>query len=303
MGGRKSIIKNTASDYVFDITNITILVLFTLTILLSLLSVVSVSFISKAELSSQDLIIFPRHPSLDAYKIILMGSNDIPKGYLITVLRTIIGTFLNMLFSCFLAFLLTKRDLPFRKGITLFLFFTMLFGGGLIPTYLVVKSTGLLGSFWVYIIPGLISVWNVLLLRNFMMEIPQSLTDAAEIDGCSQLRLLFQIILPLSTAAIVTISLFYAVGHWNSWWDAYLYISNRNLFPLQLILRNILATALIKISDLSGVNLAELMQTLRPPSRSIQNAAVIITMLPIVCVYPFLQKYFIKGIMIGSIKG
>ncbi len=296
-------IRDTIGDKIFNTFNLTIISVFTLAILLPLIYVVSVSFISNEELSSRASVFLPIHPSLSAYKLILQGSNDMLNGYKITLSRTIIGTFLNLLFSCFVGYALSRKDLPFRKGITLYLFFPMLFSGGLIPYYVVVKSVGLSDNFWVYIIPALVSVWNCLLLRNFMMEIPDSVVEAAKIDGASHTRILFQIIIPLSRAALVTIGLFYAVGHWNDWWTAYLFIRKRELFPLQLILRNILITATVSLDNLGNTSMGELMTSMRPPSRAMQNAALVITTLPIVCVYPFLQKYFIKGVMVGSIKG
>lgn len=300
----KSLQKENVSDKIFNFFNVFILAVFSATILLPLVYTVSVSFISIDELASRSgLIIFPRQPSLDAYKLILFGSNDIRSGYFVTVARTVAGTALNMVFTCFLAFLLSHKDLPYRNGITVYLLITMMFGGGLIPYYLTVRFTGLIDSFAVYLVPGLVSVWNTLVLRNFMMEIPESLIDAAEIDGCKQAAILFRIVIPLSKASLVTIGLFYAVGHWNSWFDAYLFISQRKLFPLQLMLRNILMTATINIDKLENANLADLMNTLRPPTRSVQNAALVITTLPIICVYPFAQKYFVKGVMVGSVKG
>lgn len=296
-------IKETMSDRMFNIINFIVLTIFTLLILLPVLYVISVSFLSNAEIASRSgLILFPKKPSLGAYKLILFGSDDILQGYIVTISRTLVGTFLNILFSCFLAYLLSHKDLPFRRSITMFLLITMLFGGGLIPYYLIVRFTGLIDSFWVYIIPGLISAWNVFVLRNFMMEIPESLVEAAEIDGCSHLRSLFQIIIPLSKASLATISLFYAVGHWNSWFDNYLFVKVRELYTLQFILRNILVTATLSLDKLDpGMN--ELMMGMRVPTRAMQNAALVVTTLPIICVYPFLQKYFVKGVMVGSIKG
>jgi len=301
---RRSAIRESVQDRIFNFINISILTLFGMVIVFPLLYTVSVSLLSNSELGSRSgLILFPYKPSFDAYKLILRGSDDIRNGYIVTVSRTMLGTALNLTFTCFLAYLLSRKDLPFRKSITLYLLITMIFNGGLIPTYLTVISTGLRNSFLVYLIPGLTSVWNTLVMRNFMMEIPDNLVESAEIDGCSQVRVLFRIIIPLSKASLVTIGLFYAVGHWNSWFDAYLYIKNRDLFPLQLILRNILATATLNVDKLNNVNLEELITTMRPPTRSVQNAALVVTTLPILCVYPFVQKHFVKGVMVGSIKG
>ena len=296
-------IKESGKEKLFDIFNISYMIIFLLVIVVPLLYIVVNSFVSLEESSRRAVIIIPEKLDLTAYNLILFGSTDIISGYTITLFRTIVGVSLNMLFSCFVAYILSRRDLPFRNIITMYLFITIMFGGGLIPYYVVAIATGMQNNIWVYIIPGLISVWNVLLLRNFMMEIPESINESAEIDGANQVYILFKLIIPLSVPSLVTIALFYAVGHWNSWFDAYLFMTDANKFPVQLILRNILITAQLNMSDLKGSQLEEMMRNARPSERSIQNAAVVVSTLPIVCVYPFIQKYFVKGIMVGSVKG
>jgi putative aldouronate transport system permease protein len=157
-----------------------------------------------------------------------------------------------------------------------------------------------LNNVWVYILPQIISVWNTLLIRNFIMNIPESLEESAEIDGANVIHIIFSIILPLSIPALVTIGLFYAVGHWNSWWDAFIFVSDVRKQPIQLVLRNILASAEMRINAITGsIDATEI----KPPSRAIQSATIVVTTVPIVIIYPFIQKYFIKGIMIGAVKG
>ena len=179
-------------------------------------------------------------------------------------------------------------------------FFTMLFGGGLIPTYMVVKMFGLIDSLWSMVIPGMVSAWNMFIMRNFFYSIPESLEEAALIDGANQAQIMIRVTLPLSKAVLATIGLFYAVGHWNSWFDAMLYINTSTKLPMQNILRNIINS----VSDLEalGSEQFELMDV-KPASTSLRCAVIVITATPIIVVYPFVQKYFVKGVMIGSVKG
>lgn len=296
-------IKETGFERVFNILNIFFMITAALAVILPMLYLLANSFITMEEAARRQFIMIPEKFDLTAYKLILFGSPDIPNGYKITLFRVTVGTFLNMLFTCFLAYALSRKDLPFRDSITLYLFITMLFNGGLIPYYVVAIATGMRNNIWVYIIPGLVSAWNVLLLRNFMMEIPESIIESAEIDGANQVYILFKLIIPLSIPSLVTIALFYAVSHWNSWFDAYLFVTNTKRIPLQLILRNILVTTQVNLHELQGSQISEILRYSRPSDRAVQNAAVVVSTLPIVCVYPFLQKYFIKGIMMGSVKG
>lgn len=293
-------VKETRSEKIFYYTIVFVIIVYSIVVLLPLLNVVIGSLVSSKEVSENSII--PHKISLDAYKYILSASNSIIDGYKVTVLRVVVGTFLNMLFSCCLAYTISKGDLPGKKAITIFIYFIMLFSGGLIPYYIVVRLTHLYNNFWVYIIPGLVSVWNVLLLRNFIMQIPSSFSESAEIDGASEFNILFRIIMPLSVPAMVTIALFYAVAHWNDWFTALLFISDTKKYNLQYVLVDILKKSVVSLSGKNKQAMNALISN-PPPSYAIQNAAVIITTLPIVIVYPFLQKYFIKGIMLGGVKG
>lgn len=199
-----------------------------------------------------------------------------------------------------LAYGLSKDNLKGKTVITGFVFFTMLFSGGLIPTFILVKGLGLIDSRWAMVLPCLVNTWNLLIMRNFFYAIPKSLEEAAVIDGANDIQILTKVVLPLSKASIATIGLFYAVSHWNAWFDAMLYINKTPLLPMQNILRNII-TAASSIGDLG----AEAYNSLDvvPPSQSIRAATIVITTLPILVVYPFVQKYFVKGVMVGSVKG
>jgi len=293
-------VARTRGEAAFNVANILFMVLLMVAIFVPLLSVVSTSLVSNQELARRNIVIIPDTPDLTAYKVIFRRGGPIFDAYKITLFRVLVGTTINMVFTYFVGYALSRKDLPGRTLLTLFFFFTMMFGGGLIPYYIVVKSFGLINSVWVYILPGIISVWNMLLMRNFIMAIPVSLTDAAEIDGASQFTIIWRVVLPLSVPALVTIGLFYAVGHWNAWWDAYLFVSTPKKQPMQLFLRNVLAQLQASMAAINQqVNLSEQ----QPTPRAVQNAVVVVATVPIAVVYPFLQKYFIKGIMIGSIKG
>ena len=216
----------------------------------------------------------------------------------VTVSRTIVGTLLSLLLTALTAYPLSKRDLPGGQVIMAMFLFTMIFQAGMIPTFLAIKDYGLLDTFWALIIPEALSVYNMIIMRTFFQGIPSELIEAAAIDGCSEMKTLWKIVLPLSTPVLASIGLFYAVWHWNAWFDAVLYITKRKLWPMQTLLREILLSS--SIADLEqGGALAEAM----PPTSTVQAAAIMVSVIPIACVYPFLQKYFVKGIMIGSVKG
>ena len=288
----------TIGDKLIDIVIILIMIILAACVMLPMLNIVSLSLTSAQEIATKRTIIIPTNINFDGYRAMLDSGSVLLAGFKVTFLRVIIGTTINLLCSYFVGFALAKPDLPGRTWITFFFFFTMLFGGGLIPTYIVVKSVGLINNFWVYILPGVMSVWNMLLIRNFIMNIPQALFESAQIDGAGNLRVIFQIALPLSVPALATIGLFYAVAHWNAWWDSYLYTSKIELQTAQLVLRDILARANMQVKDSLYA-----LDKIKPPSRAVQNAAVIITTAPILLVYPLLQKYYVKGIITGAVKG
>lgn len=271
-----------------------------LAVLFPLLSVVMTSLVSSKEIAMKRFVIIPSQIDLTAYKFILQGSDILLKAYKVTIFRVIVGTTLSLFVSYLAAYAFSKPDLPGRNWLTMFYYFTTLFSGGLIPYYIVVRSAGLVNSIWVYILPSLISVWYTLLIRNFIMNIPDSLIESSKIDGASEVQVIFRIVLPLSVPALVTIGLFYAIDQWNSWWDAFLFVSDTNKQPVQLVLRNILALTETRMNALTGRITSD---TIRPPSRAIQNATIIVSTVPIVLIYPFVQKYFVKGIMVGAIKG
>jgi len=206
-----------------------------------------------------------------------------------------VGTLLSLVFMCMAAYPLSRKHLPHRGFYTTFIIITMFFSGGLIPTYLLIKSLGLINSVWVYIIPGLVNTFNLIILRNFFMGIPSELEDSAKIDGANEIRILAQIIIPLSAPVLATLALWGAVAHWNNWFDAMLYMQDKTKITLQLLLRRLVIA-----------NMADPMMpvpTEEEDPAMVKAAVTMFTALPILLVYPFLQKYFVKGVMVGSIKG
>ena len=293
--------KQFSGEKIFQIFDITLMCIFMVLVLIPVFTVLMTSFVSEAEIAQRGtFIIIPQKFDFSAYKMLLASGKNILRAYGNTLFRVLIGTSLNLLFTITLAYGLSRKNLKGRNLFTAFVFFTMFFSGGLIPTFILVKSLNLLDSRWSMIFPGLINTWNLLIMRNFFYAIPKSLEEAAIIDGANDMQILTKVVLPLSKASIATIGLFYAVAHWNAWFDAMLYINKTSLLPMQNILRNTI-TAASNIGDLG----AEAYNSLDviPPSQSIRAATIVITTLPILTVYPFIQKYFVKGVMVGSIKG
>ena len=293
--------KKLSGEKVFQVFDILIMCIFMALIIIPVFTVLMTSFVSEAEIARRGtFILIPEEFDFSAYKMLFAGGKNIIRAYGNTLFRTIVGTFLNLLVTISLAYGLSRKELKGRTFLTGFVFFTMLFSGGMIPSFILVKGMGLIDSRWSMVLPCLVNTWNLLIMRNFFYGIPKSLEEAAVIDGANDMQILGRIVLPLSKASIATIGLFYAVGHWNAWFDSMLYINQTALLPMQNILRNII-TAASSIGDLG----AEAYNSLDvvPPSQSIRAATIVVTTLPILAVYPFIQKYFVKGVMVGSVKG
>jgi len=262
---------------------------------LPFLQVVASSFTTNQELIKNNFVLIPHTYSLEAYRFIF-SSNVIPRSLIITVLITIIGTFINLLFTSMTAFGLARRELYGRRLFMFLIVFTMLFSGGLIPTYLVVKQLHMLNSYWAVLLPDAISAFNLILMRNFFMSLPEEMFDSARMDGCNDLSIYFRIALPLSKAALATFTLFYAVGHWNDFMQPFLYLNDYKMWPIQIWLRQIIVLATGNFSDYVPKNVVI-------PTKSLQMAMIVVASLPIMLVYPFLQQYFTKGVLLGSVKG
>ena len=243
------------------------------------------------------LYLLPRKLSLSSYADIL-GRSTFQHSILVTVARTLIGTPLAVLVTSALAYVLSYRDLIGQKPLNVLFIFTMYFGGGMVPYYMVLKNLGLLDNFLVFILPNLLSVYNMILVRNYIESMPEALFDAARIDGANDLTIFFRLVLPLSKPIIMTIALFVAISQWNSWFDAYLYTNSQSLKTMQSILVEILNQ--YQTSDAGAAAANRMSQSITPDS--IRMAATMVTTIPIIMVYPFIQKYFVKGIMLGSVK-
>ena len=270
------------------------MVLICISVLYPCLYVLACSFSNNNSVVRGEVSIYPVRPTLDAYRY-LFKYRLIGSGYQNTLFLVIVGTAINMLLTMTTAYGLAKKTLVGRKPLMFMITFTMMFNGGLIPNYILVSDLKLMDTLWSLILPSAISAYNLIIMKNFFETLPEELNEAARIDGLSEIGILFRIVVPLSMASIATIGLFYAVGHWNAYFSAALYLNSRRNWPLQLVLRNLLANA----------NMSELPQDLSStvPYESLKMAVVVVTIGPIIVLYPFIQKYFVKGVMIGSLKG
>ena len=290
--------RNSVGENFFNFLIITILLILTLSFLLPFIIVLSTSLISELEWAERGgHVLYPKNLSFAAYEILFGKSYVLFNAYQITFLRVTLGTFCNMIFTTSLAYALAQKDLPGRVPLTFLVFFTMIFNGGLIPHFLLVDFLNIRNTIFALFVPTLINGWYLLIMRNFFMKIPRDLVDAAIIDGASPFKILVNVVLPLSMPVIATISLFYAVYHWNEWFYASIYISENDMKPMQIILRGLLNQA-----TMQGIDNISFMEE-PPPAASLRSALIIFSTVPILLVYPFIQRYFIKGIMVGGVKG
>lgn len=293
-------IKPAVGDRVLTVSVVLITALFAMIVFIPIWNIVVSSFSNVDAVLSGKVSLWPVDFSLEGYKAVL-SNKDVGTGYLNTIAYTFTGTVFNVSVTMICAYPLTRRELPFR-GIIMFLFtFTMFFGGGLIASYLNISSLHMINTFWVMILPGAMSVYNMVLARTFIQSsIPNDLMEAARIDGCSYTRYFFKIVLPLSLAILAVLALNYAVGYWNSYFSALIYLRDRSRFPLQLFLREILIANTIDDSLLVDPESNEIKQGL---AEVLKYSLIVISTLPVLCFYPFAQRYFMQGIMIGSLKG
>jgi ABC-type sugar transport system, permease component len=297
----KQKIRKSIPGRLFDIVNYFVLTLAALITVSPFVYLTGISLIDPKDYQNYG-IIFPRHLCLDNYLIFFNAGSIMLDAYKVTVIVTVVGTLLSVITTAFLAYALTKKDMPGCRQMNFMIFFPMIFGGGLIPWYLVMRFLCLTDNIWSMIIPPMIGTINVFIMRTFFSQIPESIEESAKIDGAKEFTIMFRLIIPLSLPCFATIALFYAVGRWNEWFLPMMLVSDPKLFPLQLALKNIISSnqsvdTALSISASSGLAKDN------PPMEIIKAAAIMLTLLPILCVYPFLQKYFVKGVMIGSIKG
>lgn len=281
----------------FDLANYAVFALLSLSFLYPLVMTLAISFSESLKLGSKPIGVWPIGFTLDSYKMLLMDGR-IVRYYLNTILYASTGTAVMLFCTSLMAYPLTFKDFRGKNSVTILLTITMFFGGGLIPYYLVVLKLGLVDRIWALILPGAISAWNVIIFRTFFQSIPDSLRESAWMDGAGHFVVLFRIVVPLSLPLLATFTLFSVVGFWNDFFNALIFLRTQAKQPVQLFLRRILV--LMDFRDVQNTAILKIVDNLS--SRTVKGAAVIITIIPILCVYPFLQKYFAKGIMVGAIK-
>ncbi len=294
-------IKTSTSGKVFDTFNYLFIIFFCISIMFPLWNMIVVSLSRPLDISYLNLNLYPKNPTLDAY-VFCLRNNEMWIALRNSVARTVIGTIYHLVVCCFAAFAMTRAEMPFLKVFTLIFLVTMFFGGGLIPTYLNIRNLGLLDNFLVFILPGGFSMYNTIIIRNYFFSIDKSMEESATLDGASMLQVMIWIILPLSTPVLATVGLWQMVGHWNAWFDNMIYARSPSLVTLQYLLRRI-SNDVQAMNDEMQKFSAVSEQTKQYTAESVIAATTVIVVTPIICVYPFLQRYFVKGIMLGAVKG
>ncbi|NJL72833.1 MAG: carbohydrate ABC transporter permease [Candidatus Competibacteraceae bacterium] len=293
-------IRRTRADLVLDAANYAIMTIAVVVVIYPLYFIVIGSFSDPEAIYLGKAWLFPQNPSLEGYQRMFRDAT-IWIGYRNSLVYAILGTVINVSLTLPAAYALSRKDLAGRNKLMLLITFTMLFNGGLIPTYILVRDLGIYNTIWAMVLPNAVGVWNVIIARTyFQTTIPDDLLDSSVIDGCSNAGFFLRIVLPLSGALVAIMVLFYAVGHWNAFFNALIYLQSETLYPLQLVLRNILIANQVSdgmLSDLESVALQQRLADL------IKYGVIIVASLPLLVLYPFLQKYFVKGVMIGAIKG
>lgn len=289
--------KKSLGSKVFDTFNVIFLLLLVIVTLYPLYYIFIVSVSNGNAVMRGDVTLFPVGFNWDTYALVFEDPAII-RSYGNTILYTVVGTMINLVCTSLCAYPLSKPDFYGKSFFTFFIVFTMFVSGGLIPNYLLVQKLGMLNTMWALVLPGAISVWNMIIMRTFFQGIPNELYESAHIDGASELQSLMKITLPLSKPIMATMAMFYAVGHWNSFFSAMIYLDEKSKFPLQIILRNMVVSGEMsnQTQELSGVFAAV-------TTTNIKYAVIIVAVVPILVVYPFIQKYFVKGVMVGSLKG
>ncbi len=286
--------KRSAEDWLVDGLSYGLVLILMVSICLPFMQVITISMSPASVVNANGFHLIPTEFDFSGYAEIASDEN-FWHSYLVTIARTIAGTAAGVIVTMLTAYPLARTNLPYRKGLMMFVVFTMYFSGGMIPKYLLIKELGLTNNFLVYILPCLITGFALIITRNFFMGLPPALEESAKIDGASNLTVLFKIYLPLSTPVVATIALWYCVQHWNSWMDNMLYVTKNSLYVLQYVLQTILNNG--QTADMEAVS------EVIVHTETMKMAALILALLPIVCTYPFLQKYFVKGMIVGSVKG
>ncbi len=289
--------KRTTGEKVFTVFNVVLLLIFSFTTLYPFVYTLSKSLSTMSAVMQDVYFLYPKELSFAAYKKVFQSS-QLYVAYGNTLFRTVVGTSLTVIVTSMYAYPLSRKYMPNRKFFMVVTLFTMIFAGGTIPSYIVTKNLHLLNNRWVYVLPLLVGAYNVIIIRSFFMSIPDSLMESAKIDGASEFTILFKIVLPLSKAVLATVALWVAVGHWNAWFDSMLYIDDKSKQVAQLYLQRIVQQG--SMNDLADGTTSDLQNQ---TADTIKSATIMVTVLPILCVYPFVQKYFVTGVMLGSVKG
>ncbi|MFD1887969.1 carbohydrate ABC transporter permease [Paenibacillus wenxiniae] len=301
-----AVIKESRSDRIFLLLNYVYLAIALICVLYPLVYIVSASISSPTYVSSGEMWLLPKGITFEGYQRVF-ENQSIWQGYANTILYTVVGTLVNLLVTIPAAYALSRSDFVGRGFFMAMFLVTMFFSGGLIPTYLLVKNLGLVNTMWALILPGAASVWNIIVARTFFQStIPKELQEAAHIDGCTNLRLFWKIVIPLSAPIIAVMALFYGVGHWNSYFNALVYLNDESKYPLQMVLRQILVLQEMTGSGIGAATSGESAMAMNARADSaalLKYAVIIVSTLPIIAIYPFLQRYFVQGVMIGSVKG
>lgn len=286
--------KRSAEDWLVDGIAYGFAFILMVSICLPFMQVITISMSPASVVNANGFHLIPTKFDFSGY-IEIASDENFWHSYVVTIIRTVVGTAVGVMVTMLTAYPLAKTNLPYRRGLMMFVVFTMYFSGGMIPKYLLIKQLGLTNHFLVYILPCLITGFALIITRNFFMGLPAALEESAKIDGASNMTILFKIYLPLSTPVVATISLWYCVQHWNSWMDNMLYVTKNSLYVLQYVLQTILKNG--QTASMEAVS------EVIVHTETMKMAALILALLPIVCTYPFLQKYFVKGMIVGSVKG
>ncbi|MDR1599861.1 MAG: carbohydrate ABC transporter permease [Oscillospiraceae bacterium] len=292
-------------DLLFDVVNLSVLAALTALFFYPMYMVFIASFSSPTMLFNGKVMFLPRGSNIDGFRRV-MNMPELWRGYLNSIYYTIVGTAVNLAITTTGAFALSRKRFWLKTPLSIMVMVTMFFGGGMIPSYLLVRDLRLINTVWALVLPGAVSTWNLIISRAFLgMTISDELQDAALIDGCGHIRFFLSIVLPLSSTLVAILGMYYGVAHWNAYWNALLYMTNKDRYPLQLVLRNILRMAQIAIEEAKMGNneLIRNVDELYQRSESMKYIIVVAAVLPIMIVFPFIEKYFVKGVMIGSIKG
>ncbi len=290
-----SVVADTPGQRRFKAFAVVLLSLVVAVTLYPFVNVLAQSFSDATSIAAGKVNLVPRGFNVDTYRVV-MSDRDFWVGYRNTVFYTVVATAISMVLTTCFAYATSKRHLKGRKAFILFAVFTMFFNGGIIPNYVLITSLGMRNTVWAVVLPSAISVFNVLVMKTFFEAMPEELEEAASIDGLNTYGILLRIVLPLSKAVLATMLLFYAVSHWNSWFQAFLYLDDKDMFPVTIYLRNMIAG--VSSTASSGAEASDIGMI----SANIQSVTMVLIVLPIVCIYPFIQKYFVSGVMLGSVK-